>query len=278
MDFGRLMTTTAFEQSSNYVQSLARGLSVLRAFDRENPDPSLTQVAERTGLSRAVARRLLLTLQHLGYVGSRGRSFFLTPRVLELGYSYITSLDLTELAQQSMEQLAQRIDESCSMAVLDGEDIVYVLRVPVRRVMRVALGVGARLPAFAASMGRVILADMDEARLDAWLEQQSFRAYTPNTVRDAGALKNELQCVREQGYALVTGELDPGLCSIAVPIHAGNGRVIAALNVGMPFSEGAPRRAVEDILPALRETQGVIEQAIRRGDWLPHMAMVNAYD
>lgn len=271
------MTTTPFEQSSDYVQSLARGLSVLRAFDRELPNPSLTQVAERANLSRAVVRRLLLTFQHLGYVGSRGRQFFLTPRVLELGYSYLTSLDLTELAQQSMEQLSQRVGESCSMAVLDGSDIVYVLRVPVRRVMSVALGVGARLPAFAASMGRVILADMEEAALETWLEQQSFRAYTPQTVRTAAALKIELRRVRAQGYALVTGELDPGLCSIAVPIHSGNGRVVAALNVGMHFSEGAAKRAINDILPAMHEAQGVIEQAIRRGSWLPHMAM-NAYD
>lgn len=271
------MKTTPFEQSSDYVQSLARGLSVLRAFDRELPNPSLTQVAERAHLSRAVVRRLLLTFQHLGYVGSRGRQFFLTPRVLELGYSYLTSLDLTELAQQSMEQLSQRVGESCSMAVLDGSDIVYVLRVPVHRVMSVALGIGARLPAFAASMGRVILADMEATALEAWLEQQSFRAYTPQTVRTAAALKIELRRVLAQGYALVTGELDTGLCSIAVPIHAGNGRVVAALNVGMHFSEGAPRRAIEDILPALRDAQGVIEQAIRRGSWLPHMAM-NAYD
>ncbi|HEX7112069.1 MAG TPA: helix-turn-helix domain-containing protein, partial [Mizugakiibacter sp.] len=137
------MAPKPFEESADYVQSLARGLMVLRAFDRELPSPSLSQVAERSGLSRAVARRLLLTLQHLGYVGSRSRSFFLTPRVLELGYSYLSSLDLTELAQQSMEQLSQRVGESCSMAVLDGSDVVYVLRVPVRRVMSVALGVGA---------------------------------------------------------------------------------------------------------------------------------------
>ena len=271
------MASTAFEDSADYVQSLARGLQVLRAFDREQPSPSLSQVAERTGLSRAVVRRSLLTLQHLGYVGSQGRSFFLTPRVLELGYSYLTSLDLTELAQQSMEQLSQRLGESCSMAVLDGSDIVYVVRVPVRRVMSVALGVGARLPAFAASMGRVMLADLRDAELAAWLRVQKFRAYTPQTIRTASALKAELLRVRKQGYALVVRELEPGLCSIAVPIRAGDGRAVAALNVGMPYSEEAPVRAVEQILPALRETQRAIEQAIRRGSWLPHMAMKYAY-
>jgi len=272
------MASTAFEDSADYVQSLARGLRVLRAFDRELPSPSLSEVAERTGLSRAVVRRSLLTLQHLGYVGSRGRNFFLTPRVLELGYSYLTSLDLTELAQQSMERLSQQVGESCSMAVLDGSDIVYVLRVPVRRVMSLALGVGARLPAFVASLGRVMLADLPDTALTAWLRGQKFRAYTPQTIHSASALKAELRRVREQGYALVSRELESGLCSIAVPIHAGDGRVVAALNVGMPYSEDAPARAVQQILPAMREAQRAIEQAIRRGGWLPHLAMKHAYE
>jgi IclR family pca regulon transcriptional regulator len=271
------MTSKPFEESADYVQSLARGLQVLRAFDRELPSPSLSQVAERIGLSRAVARRLLLTLQHLGYVGSRGRSFFLTPRVLELGYSYLASLDLNELAQQSLEQLSQRVGESCSMAVLDGSDIVYVLRVAVRRVMSVALGVGSRLPAFATSMGRVMLAGLPDDALAAWLRGQKFRAYTPQTIRTASALKAELLRVREQGYALTARELEHGLCSIAVPLRAADGSVVAALNVGMPFSEDAPARALKQILPALRDTQAAIEQAIRRGGWLPHMAMKSAY-
>jgi IclR family pca regulon transcriptional regulator len=277
MDPSEPMASESFEESPDYVQSLARGLQVLRAFDRELPSPSLSQVAERTGLSRAVARRLLLTLQHLGYVGSRGRSFFLTPRVLELGYSYLSSLDLTEMAQQSMELLSQRVGESCSMAVLDGTDIVYVLRVPVRRVMSVALGVGARLPAFATSMGRAILADLADDALAAWMKGQTFRAYTPQTLHTVSALKAELARVRKQGYALVSRELEHGLCSIAVPIHAVDGTVVAALNVGMPYSDDAPGRALKQILPVLRETQVAVEQTISRGGWLPHLTMKNAY-
>ena len=158
-----------FEHSRDYVQSLARGLAVLRAFDREHPTLTLPGIAARTGLSRAAVRRLVLTLQHLGYVRPLGREYSLTPRVLELGFGYLGSLKLTELAQPLVEQLARRVNHSCSMAVLDGQSIVYVLRVPVRRVMTVALGVGARLPAFAASMGRVLLAGLSEADLDAWL-------------------------------------------------------------------------------------------------------------
>jgi IclR family pca regulon transcriptional regulator len=267
------MGPSNFEHSADYVQSLARGLQVLRAFDRQRSTASLSEVAESTGLSRAVVRRLLLTLQHLGYVGCHGRSFFLTPRVLELGFSYLSSLDLGELALRNMERLSQRVGESCSMAVLDGSDIVYVLRVPVRRVMSVALGVGARLPAFAASMGRVILAALPEPELAAWLRTQKFRALTPHTIHTAKALKAELRRVREQGYAMVVRELELGLCSIAVPLHDSGGRVVAGLNIGMPYGEDAPHRAVSQILPALQEAQQEIEQAIRRVGWLPHIVV-----
>ncbi|MGH8234522.1 MAG: IclR family transcriptional regulator domain-containing protein [Rhodanobacteraceae bacterium] len=267
----------SFEDSEDYVQSLARGLRVLCAFDHDLHSPTLSQVAEHTGLSRAVVRRILLTLRHLGYVRSRGRNFLLTPRVLELGYSYLTSLGLTELAQQSLEQLSQRVGESCSMAVLDGKDIVYVLRVPVRRVMSISLGVGARLPAFATSMGRVMLADLPDSKLSAWLHAQQFRTFTPHTIHTASALRRELLRVRTNGYALVVRELELGLCSIAVPIHSGDRRVVAGLNVGMPFSGGTPKRAVEQILPALQDAQQAVEHAIQGSGWLPHVALENVY-
>lgn len=262
-----------FEQSMDYVQSLARGLLVLRAFDHDMPSASLSEVAERTGLARAVARRNLLTLQHLGYVSAKGRVFSLTPRVLELGYSYLSSLGLSRLAQQAMEELARQVEESCSLSVLDGKEIVYVQRVPVRRVMSIALGVGARLPAFAASMGRVMLADLPSADLGDWLRDHKFCAFTPMTLRTAGALKAELARVREQGYSLVSQELELGLCSIAVPIRAATGRVVAGLNVSMQYSDGVRERAVKKMLPALRNTQQSIEQAIVRGGSLPLLAM-----
>src|SRR5205823_2212515 len=131
---------SSFTDSPDYIQSLDRGLQVLRAFNRDRPRCTLSEIAAHIGLSRAVARRSLLTLQHLGYVAAQGRHFFLTPRILELGYSYLSSLDLTELAHEAMEQLSQRVGESCSMAVLDGSEIVYVARVAVRRLMSVALG------------------------------------------------------------------------------------------------------------------------------------------
>jgi IclR family pca regulon transcriptional regulator len=264
-----------FEQSPDYVQSLARGLMVLRAFNHDLPNATLSEIAERTGLARAAARRSLLTLQHLGYVSVIGRNFSLTPRVLELGYSYLSSLGLSKLAQQAMEQLAHKVDESCSMSVLDGSDIVYVARVPVRRVMSIALGVGARLPAFAASMGRVILADLPAPELGAWLRDTKLQPFTPKTLHTASALKAELSRVREQGYALVSQELELGLCSIAVPIRAANGKVVAGLNVSMQYSDGVRELAVKKMLPALRNTQQSIEQVIVRGGSLPLLEMRN---
>jgi len=235
---------------------------VIRAFDEDHPSLSLSDVSERTGLARAAARRGLLTLQHLGYVGSRGRQFFLTPRVLELGFGYLSSLALPELALPSMEHLALRVNESCSLSVLDGADIVYVARVPVRRVMTISLGVGARLPAFATSMGRVLLAGLSDDAFRRWLTEARTRALTPHTVFRRPALKAEVLRVHAQGHALVVQELELGLCSLAVPVRDPNGKVVAALNVGMQYRRGIRGRARREILPALRDTQRAIGDAI----------------
>ncbi len=243
------------------MQSLARGLDVLRAFDRENPSMSLSEVSERTGLARAAARRSLLTLGHLGYVGQKGRQFFLTARVLELGFGYLSSLNLPELAMPWMEQLAHRVNESTSLTVLDGSDIVYVARVPVRRVMTIALGVGARLPAFAASMGRVLLSGLEDEALDAWLTKATLYPLTSHTLTDPQRLRQEVLKVRTQGYGLVMQELELGLCSLSVPIRDRAGKVVAALNVGMQFHEGIKQHALKEVLPALLETQAAIEGA-----------------
>lgn len=253
-----------FENGPDYVQSLARGLQVIRAFDQTHASMTLSEVAERSGLSRAVARRCLLTLGHLGYIGSRGRQFFLTPRVLDLGFAFLSSLDLPEIAMPVMEQLSLRLDESCSLCLLDGHDIVYVARVPVKRVMAVALGVGARLPAFAASMGRVLVAGLDDVALDEWLSTVELRALTPKTIHDREGLRTELLRVRSLGYALVTQELEPSLCSIAVPIRDRSQRVVAALNVGMQVRTGIRDFALKTALPALLEAQASIEHALSR--------------
>ena len=257
-----------FETSPDYVQSLARGLAVLRTFDRDQPRMSLAAVAARSGLSRAAARRLVLTLQHLGYVRADGRDYTLTPRVLELGYGFLGSLKLGDLAQPLMEELSRRVDESCSMAVLDGQSIVYVARVPVRKVMTVSLGVGARLPAFASSMGRVLLSGLSDVELEAWLGACRPIAYTNHTVTEPDRLQRLVADIRGQGYAYVEQELELGLCSIAVPVRNRQGQVAAALNIGMRFDHDSRRRAIEVLVPALRDTADALERCTPP-DWLP---------
>jgi IclR family pca regulon transcriptional regulator len=253
---------TRFEQSRDYVQSLARGLAVLAAFDADHPSLGLAAIAARTQVSRAAARRLVLTLEHLGYVRAVGREYVLSPRVLELGFGCLGSLKLTDLAQPLIEQVARRLEHSCSMAVLDGQSIVYVLRVPVRRVMTVALGVGARLPAYAASMGRVLLAALPPASLDQWLAECRPVKLTPQTVTDTRRLKRIVAEVRAQGYAYVEQELELGLCSIAVPIRDRDGRVVAALNASMPYHAAASRHALDEVLPELRAAAHAIERCL----------------
>lgn len=252
-----------FESSPDYMQSLARGLEVLRAFDLEHPAMTLSQVADRVGLSRAVVRRCLLTLQHLGYLGSQGRQFSLNPRVLDLGYHYLSSLSLPDRAMPFMEQLAQAVHESTSLSVLDDLEILYVARVPVQRIMTIALGVGARLPAFAASMGRVLLAGLPEGELDARLRRADLRPLTPYTLCSHEGLMAEIAKVRRQGHCLVVDELEVGLCSIAVPIHDRSGRVAGALNLGIRSREGCREWAMTVGLPALQTTQAQIERTLK---------------
>lgn len=264
------MVSNALEDSPDFVQSLARGLEVIRAFGTDQPHLSQSQVAERTGLARAVVRRSLITLKHLGYVAQRGRSFYLTPRILELGFGYLSASRLPEIALPHMEQLVQTVKESSSLSVLDGDEIVYIARVPVSRIMTVALGVGARLPAFAASMGRVLLADLDEDALTRWLAAARLRPITQYTICTQSGLKGELMKVRRQGYALVSRELEVGLFSVAVPIRNRRGVAIAGLNVSMQFQSDSRTAAVRTVLPALKRAQGEIERAIAHlGSALP---------
>lgn len=257
----------SFERSRDYVQSLARGLAVLRSVAGDRPSATLAEIAARSGLSRAAARRLVLTLEHLGYVQSAGREFRLTPRVLELGYGFLGARDLTDLAQPWMEQLAHQVNESCSMAVLDNRDIVYVARVSVRKVMTVSLAVGARLPAYCTSMGRVLLAGLPAPRLDEWLEGLEAQRYTNRTVVDPSRLRRIVETVRRDGYVWVEQELETGLCSLAVPLRDRAGLVVAALNLGMPFHADARRRATQELLPALRQTADAIERCMP-ANWL----------
>lgn len=272
------MPRASFTSSPDYVQSLARGLQVIRAFNHDRRRSTLSEIAAHSGLARAVARRNLLTLQYLGYVAAQDRLFFLTPRVLELGYSYLSSLELTDLARESMERLSQRVTESSSLGVLDGHEIVYVARIPVRRLMSVALGVGSRLPAFATSIGRVLLAAKSDAELTRWLTSNTFRPITPHTLHKTKALKAEILRVRRQGYAFVSQELELGLCSIAVPIHSAVGQVVCGLNLSMRYSDDVKTIALKEMLPALQTAQRSIELALARSDWQPLAISHNSHE
>ncbi|HXW75549.1 MAG TPA: IclR family transcriptional regulator C-terminal domain-containing protein [Steroidobacteraceae bacterium] len=258
-------TTLAFAKSPDYVQSLDRGLSVIRAFDSEHVAMTLSEVAARAGLSRAVARRLLMTLEYLGYVRRQVRLFSLAPRILELGFSYLSSLNVAMLAQPVMEEVAHAIDESCSLAVLDAYDIVYVQRVPVHKVMTITLGIGARLPAFCTSMGRMLLAGLEPEALDRWLRGLKTQAWTRLTLTDKTALRAVIERARAHGYAYVEQELQEGLCSLAVAVRDGRGQTIAALNAGMPFRVDARAHALKKVLPVLRNGARSIERSLLAG-------------
>ena len=214
-----------------FVQSLARGLSVITAFDAEHPSMTLSDIAARTGLSRATARRFLHTLVELGYVRLDGKQFALTPQVLRLGTAYLSGLGLPQLAQPHLEQLSARLGESTSAAVLDGDEIVYVARVATRRIMTVGITVGTRFPAYATSMGRVLLAGLPAPQLDDYMARADLAPLTGRTLHDAGSLRAELDRVRAQGWALVDQELEAGLRSVAAPLRDADDRVVAAVNV-----------------------------------------------
>ena len=250
--------------SSDYVQSLARGLAVIRAFDADHPRRTLSEVAKHTDLTRATARRFLLTLAELGYVRTDGSVFWLTPRVLELGYSYLSSLSLPELAGPHLEALAEQVRESSSVSILDDGDVLYVARVPVRRIMTVSINIGTRFPAYATSMGRVLLAGLPPHELDAYLDQVHLNMLTEHTVLTAEQLRTELDRVREAGYSIVDQELEAGLRSLAAPIRDESGAVIAAVNISTQSARYTAAQIEADLVPAVRATADAITADLTR--------------
>lgn len=247
--------TAAPERSASpdFVQSLARGLAVITAFDADRPRQTLSEVSRATGLTRATARRFLHTLVELGYVDTAGSTFWLTPRVLDLGYSYLSSMPLSELAQPHLEKLSARLDESSSVAVLDGADIVYVGRVQVRRIMNIGITIGTRFPAFATSMGRVLLAALPPEELDERLAGADLRGVSPRGITDSEGLRAELAAVAERGWALVDQELEPGLRSLAAPVHDRDGRVVAALNVSTHAARYSIEQLRDELVPVVSD-------------------------
>jgi IclR family pca regulon transcriptional regulator len=250
-------------RNSDFVQSLDRGLAVIRAFGPDRERLTLSEVAQATGLTRAAARRFLLTLVRLGYVRSDGRQFSLRPRVLELGYAYLSGLSLPDVAAPHMEELVARLHESSSISVLDGQHVVYVVRVPTKRIMTVAISVGTRFPAYATSMGRVLLAGLPEDELERYLAEASLTALTDRTVTDPARLRELLAEVTEQGYAIVDQELEEGLRAVAAPIRGAADVGSAAINVSAHASRVSMPALREEILPALLQTAAQIEADLR---------------
>jgi IclR family transcriptional regulator, pca regulon regulatory protein len=250
-------------RGSDFVQSLDRGLAVIRAFGPDRERLSLSEVARATGLTRAATRRFLLTLVELGYVRSDGREFSLRPRVLELGYAYLSGLAMPEIAAPHLEELVAAVRESSSMSVLDGQHIVYVARVPTKRIMTVAISVGTRFPAYATSMGRVLLAGLSQQDLDGYLGEAELAPITSRTLTDPARLTEVVAEVGRQGYAIVDQELEEGLRAVAAPIHGIGGSVTAAINLSAHASRVSLAAMRSELLPALLETAGRIEADLK---------------
>lgn len=246
----------------SYVQSFARGLEVIRSFSAKAPEQTLSEVAAVAGLTRAGARRILLTLQTLGYVRSDGKYYALTPRILDLGFAYLSSTPLWNLAEPAMEALVDEVKESCSAAVLEGLDVVYVLRVHTHKIMSTNLGVGSRLPAFWTSMGRVLLAALPPGELRALMARREQRAFTRHTLTGDDELHAEIARVREQGWALLNQELEEGLISIAAPIRNARGQTVAALNISGQANRTSEQIMRERLLPQLLAATRHISQLL----------------
>ncbi len=246
----------------DYMLSLARGLSVLRAFGRGAEVLTIAEAARRSGISRAAARRCLHTLARLEYVVGTGGTFRLTPKVLALGYAYLGSAPVVLAAQPVLERVADRLHESSSLTVLDGDEIVYVARAATRRILSVGLSVGSRLPAYCTSMGRVLLAFASEAERSVYLSRVKPVRHTAHTIIDREGLQREIARVREAGYSLVDQELEIGLRSLAVPVRRPDRSVAAAMNVGVQATRVERETMVRDYLPVLQAAAEEIGMAL----------------
>jgi IclR family pca regulon transcriptional regulator len=260
----------------DFIEALARGLDVIAAFEPHRPAMTLAEVAAATGLARPTARRILLTLTELGYVRADGGGFALTPRVLDLGVAYVRSQGLWEVARPHMEELSARTGESCSVAQLDGSDIVYVARVAVPKIVALAVQVGTRFPALQTSLGKVLLAALDPAGVDAVLAEPSRSGLTPRWQPDRAARDAELREVRARGWALTDEQLALGIRSVAAPLRDGAGRVVAALNVNTHAAETSLDHLVGHHLPLLLTAAGEISADFARLAAVPHVTRTAA--
>ncbi|SHJ98024.1 transcriptional regulator, IclR family [Pseudonocardia thermophila] len=259
----------------DFIEALARGLEVITAFRPGRPTMTLAEVAAATGLARPTARRILLTLAELGYVRTGEGGFALTPRVLDLGVAYTRSLGLWEVARPHMERLVARTNESCSIAQLDGSDVVYVARVSVPKIVALAVQIGTRFPAIATSLGKVQLAALEPEEVDRILAEPSRSGLVPARVLTKQERDAELRDVRARGWALTDQELAPGIRSVAAPLRDGSGRVIAGINVNTHAAETPVEKLLDEYLPLLLQTAGEISADFARLETVPHVTVAS---
>ncbi len=243
----------AGDDDRSFIQGLAKGLTVIQTFNGSPLPLSLARIAERTGLSRAAVRRVLITLERLGFVAHHDeRHFVLTPRVLSLGYAYLTSMPLWAFAEPILESLVQEVRETCTLAMLDDTEAVYVLRIPLHRILNQGVTVGSRMPAYCTSYGRVLLSGLTPAQLDAYFERARLTAFTDHTVTDVEELRGLIGEVRRKGYSWVRGQMQEYVCGLSVPVYDANGRVLAALNMSANRPDVSEKNFVRETLPLLK--------------------------
>jgi IclR family pca regulon transcriptional regulator len=252
------------DPGQEYVRALDRGLAVIRAFDEAHPRRTLAEVARAVGLAPATARRLLHTLQSLDYVGTDGRTWSLRPRLLELGAAYLSTTTVWDVVRERLERLAGEVAETASAGVLDDSHVLYTVRVPYRRIMTMNVEVGSRIPAHASSMGRVLLADLDDAELDAWLERTALDPVTARTVQSPAQLRDLVGQVREQGWSFLDQELEAGVQCVAAPVHGADGRVLAAITLSSHTSRVDAAQVTGEFLPALLRAAADVDRDLSR--------------
>ena len=252
----------ATPESESFVRTFARGLKVIEVMGQGTSRQTLGEIAEGVDLPRTAVRRFLLTLIDLSFVRTDGKHYWLTPRVLRLGLSYLSTLPYWRPSQLALEKLCTRIGQSCALSVLDEEDIVYVHRQHAKRILPMSPSLGSRLPAHAVSMGRVLLAGLSDDELDIYLQNATFKKLTNATVVAPAKLKKLIRQTQVQGYAWISGELDESICGLAVPVRDKDGATIAAINVSLPAGAHDEETATRQFLTELRQTASEIRAAV----------------
>ena len=251
----------ATPESESFVRTFARGLSVIEVMGQSTGRQNMAQISEAAQLPRTVVRRLLLTLIDLGFVGTDDKDYWLTPKVLRLGMTYLYTLPFWRQSQMVLEELGTRIKQSCAVSVLDDEDIVYIQRFHTKRILAFSPSIGSRLPAYSVSMGRVLLSGLSAERFDTYLDTTEFTALTPRTVTEKERLRTIISNVREQGYSWSDAEYDESICGLAVPIRGHGGSIVAAINVSLISGEYTEEQARTEFLPLLKLAASRLKEA-----------------